>query len=45
MSVEEYEIDKAALERMLSDFEADYLRSHRVRACICYGRCSQHASE
>lgn len=31
MSVEEYEIDKAALERMLADFEADYLRGHKAR--------------
>lgn len=30
VSVEEYEVDKAALERMLKDFEGDYLRTHQV---------------
>ena len=37
VSVDEYEVDKAALERMLKDFEDDYLRSHTVLSPT--GRC------
>ncbi len=31
MTLDEYEIDKQTLQRMLADFQADYLKKHKVR--------------
>ena len=31
VTLEEYEIDKQTLQRMLTDFQADYLKKHKVQ--------------